>query len=198
MPLESTGTLYLVGSSAAPTRSIQYELEGAYTGIGLLEAITLSGESWDSMLDFYGYSAGSTIIYDYSNSITWAFNTLSHRDGYQSLVFSGRVSGDVITLNLESNFYETGGAVVLDVYYSINSTSSWNLILSRSATDSYDLIYIPGVDYNDVVRVRINLETIKAGQGNVTISLIGGSFTSGSGTVTASGSTAWYTYVDDI
>jgi hypothetical protein len=59
MTLESSGTLYLVGSSSAPTRSIQFELEGAYTGIGLLEAIALSGESYNSMTDFYGYSACS-------------------------------------------------------------------------------------------------------------------------------------------
>lgn len=59
MTLESSGTLYLVGSSGAPTRSIQFELEGVYTGIGLLEAIALSGESYDRITDFYGYSACS-------------------------------------------------------------------------------------------------------------------------------------------
>lgn len=52
----TTGTLYLVGSSGAPTSSIQYELEGVYTGIGLLEAIAITGESWDSMRDFSGYN----------------------------------------------------------------------------------------------------------------------------------------------
>jgi len=58
----TTGTLYLVGAGQPVTSSIQYELEGVTDGIGLLEAITLSGEAFNSMRDFAGYSACSETI----------------------------------------------------------------------------------------------------------------------------------------
>ena len=92
MTLESSGTLYLVGSSGAPTRSIQYELEGVYTGIGLNEAIALTGESYDRMTDFYGYSAcsdptpgtiSSVTGVDSGPYATCTYTTSSNADNYR-------------------------------------------------------------------------------------------------------------------
>ena len=92
MTLESSGTLYLVGSSGAPTRSIQFELEGVYTGIGLLEAIALSGEAFNSILDFYGYSAcadptpgtiSSVTGVDSGPYATCTYTTSSNADNYR-------------------------------------------------------------------------------------------------------------------
>lgn len=196
MALVGSGILNLKGSAAAPTRSIEFECEGNYTGdFSLVDAQAIAsgyvGSLPVGMTDFYGYSAGSTIVFDFSGSITWSVNTDSNKDGYQALVFSGRESGDVITLNVNSDFIEDTDAVILAVYYSINSTSSWNLILSRSATSNDD-VNIPGVDYNDVVRIRVDIISIKEGSGDVMLTLTGGSFTAGSGSIAASGSTEWY------
>lgn len=204
MTLVSSGTLYLVGASTPDNQSIQYECEGLKIGgFTLLEAQAIAsgyvGSLPTGMLDFYGFNndPGSTIVYDFNATITWTTNNSSSRDGYRALDFTGRQSGDIITLNVNSNFTETTDAVIWVLYYSINSTSSWNNIVSRSAT-SNDNVNIPGVDYNDVVRLRADLGTIKSGAGYVTITLTGGTFTSGSGTITASGTTTWYLWVDDV
>lgn len=61
MTLVSSGILHLKGSSAAPTRSIEFELEGNYTGTyHLTTARTQAGFSLPvDMTDFYGYGACS-------------------------------------------------------------------------------------------------------------------------------------------
>ena len=61
MTLVSSGEIHLIGSSAAPTRSINFELDGDYTGpIHLATAGSTAGFSAPiDMSDFYGYSACS-------------------------------------------------------------------------------------------------------------------------------------------
>lgn len=199
MTLVSSGTLYLAGAGQAQNQSIQYELEAATNGIGLLEAGVLASFTGDiAMSDFYGYSAGSNVVVDFSNSITWAEDFDYAKDGYQSLVLTGRQSGDVITLNVNVDFILDTGSIRCRVWYSINSTTVWTQLFNETTTTNTD-VNIPGVDDNDVVRIRVNIFTQSpTSSGDVAVTLTGGTFTSGSGTVTASGSVDWYLGVFEI
>lgn len=75
MTLVSSGDIHLIGSSAAPTRSICYELYGNYTGPRNLTtmAIAASDSSPYSMTEFYGYSACSetAVPTTYTTSASW-------------------------------------------------------------------------------------------------------------------------------
>lgn len=61
MTLVASGDIHMLGSSAAPTRSIAFELYGSYTGPRNLTtmAIAAGDSSPYSMTEFYGYSACS-------------------------------------------------------------------------------------------------------------------------------------------
>lgn len=152
---------------------------------------TASKTAPDQVSDFYGYTHGSTIVVDFNNTITYTTNTASDKNAYRSLDITGRQSGDIITLTLTSAFSETAGTVLGYTYYSINSTSSWTLLRSFSSTTSPVSDSIAGVDYNDVVRIRMDVYAVKTGTGWIQTVLTGGSFTTGSGTITASGTTTW-------
>ncbi len=199
MTLVSSGILNLKGSSAAPTRSIEFECEGNYTGDFSLTtaqgiASAYVGSLPTDMTDFYGYTAGSTIVVDFSEHFTWAINTPGDKDGYQELTITGRQPGDKIVLNLHLDFVESSGAVVCSVYSSINSSVAWLLKDSFTETGSGDYTIVD-VDYNETVRVRVDITAIKSGSGYITATLTGGTFTTGSGTITASGTIQWYVEV---
>ena len=94
MTLVSSGDLHMIGSSAAPTRSICYELYGNYTGprdlTTMASAASLSTPV--DITDFYGYSACSdptpgTIASvsgtGYVGYATITYGTSSNADNYR-------------------------------------------------------------------------------------------------------------------
>ena len=94
MTLVSSGTLYLIGSSAAPTRSISFEVYGNYTGPkGLVaSSVAASKGAPHSMIEFYGYSACSDPTPGNISSVTGSdqgafaqcvYTTSSNADNYR-------------------------------------------------------------------------------------------------------------------
>lgn len=192
MTLVASGTLHLKGSSAAPTQSIEYELEGNYTGdFSLTTASSLASFTLPtSMSDFYNYSAGSTVVVDFSNSTTdVGTQSAIYQHKYQSLVITGRGASDVITLTMNVDFNEQLGSIVGNVWWSKNSTTSWTLLQNFTSTPPSPISKsMTLIDNNDVVRVKMEIDGAgKVVEGDITSTLTGGSFTTGSGTITASG-----------
>jgi hypothetical protein len=144
----------------------------------------------DGFDEFYGYTVDSSIGYDYSGTITtYGLNISEDKDLYQSLNFTGISDTDVISLNVNITA-EASSTAPSRVLYAINSTTIWTtlLFLTTSVVDSN--LSIPGVEQGDTVLVRINTNST-AGNRTTTVSLLGGSFTTGAGDITAVGTTSW-------
>ena len=154
----------------------------------MLAMATAAGKSTSnaSVSNFYGYSAGSTVHYGYSPSIVTLANTTSDQDYYRSLVITGRMPGQIYRFNFHVLFVELVGPILASVYYSLNSTSTWIEIASY-ATSEIDQISILGIDYDDVVRVRIQTTTKipTEAEGEIILGLAGGLVTTGVGVVTS-------------
>jgi len=144
----------------------------------------------DSIDEFYNFTASSTIVYDYSGSITVVgLNTADDKDLSQTLDFTGIGDTDVITLNVNITA-EAAANVSSRVLYSINNTTVGTTLLLLTTLAADNDVTIPGVQQGDVVRIRINTNAT-AGSRTTTVTLTGGTFTTGSGTVTASDTTSW-------
>lgn len=138
-----------------------------------------------SMINGLDLTTPSTIVIDFEGNPT---GTTAVR--YDEIVISGMQSGDQIdiSINIVANLFVTGFASV-SVYYSRNSTSSWNLLQSWSSEGNYNVNdSVLNVSEGDTMRIRI---ACSAGGlddfAGCTVTLTGGSFDSGSGTITASG-----------
>ena len=195
MTLVSSGILHLTGSSGAPTRSIQYECERVYDGISLTEAQSIASSEVGSlpidMTDFYELS-WSDVIVDFSDSVTWYTNEDDDKDGRQVTVITGWQLGDELSLDIDVDFTIESGSVYCAIYerwYDPAPMEEWNLIDSYTTTTS-DSYTITNVDYGFPTWIRVEING--SGVGDVVVTLTGGSFTAGAGTVTAQGSTTWY------
>jgi len=94
--------------------------------------------------------------------------------------------GQIYRFNFHVLFVELVGPILASVYYSLNSTSTWIEIASY-ATSEIDQISILGIDYDDVVRVRIQTTTKipTEAEGEIILGLAGGLVTTGVGVVTS-------------
>jgi len=188
MALPSSGQLSL--------SDIYGEIYGSHTTQqASLHAMSLAaGKSVpDTINEFHSYSAGWVV--DYTNSPTYTTNYAYEKDWYDSLTITGRQSGQIATLTLNATFNENNPSVLAQVYYSKNSTTSWTSLGSWSSYFSGSLS-ITNVDYNDVIRIRMAIIAIGApgSNGDINTTLTGGTMTSGTGSVTASGSVSWTAY----
>lgn len=146
----------------------------------------------DGMNEFYGLTFGSNVIYDYSDSTSnYSTTTSTNIDQYKSLVISGRQSGQVYTLNFNVSFVKDSEICTAEVYKNING-SGWSTIWGPYTSGSSGSISISGIDYDDTVQLRLRLTGFRTTpNASLTLSLNGGSVTTGTGTVTSSGTTSW-------
>ena len=141
-----TAPLRLGLSALGASSCIRYELTGAYGSYGLLQAITASGEPYNSMLDFENYSSATPItptkcIINVSTSVIraiWFCNAANDACQIRYRINSGgwttfqdATSPYTITLNCQSNtLYEaeirgrigTTYSAVCSPSYTSNST----------------------------------------------------------------------------
>lgn len=139
--------------------------------------------------DWYGYSSGSSVVYDFSDTITTLANTVTDQDYYRSLDITGRESGQIYSFNFNVIYQAFSGTPLGTVRFSKNSTSSWVTLGSYggSATTS---VTIPNIDHDDVIRIRLTLDG-KIPEASLQLQCNGGTVTTGTGTVTSSGTTNW-------
>jgi len=140
-----------------------------------------------------GAPSSSTIIVDFSGSTTVIMNSSDEYEAYKAMVMTGRQSGDEITLNFSTTAtISSSGPATATIYSSINSTSSWTLEKTFTVTDS-DTFTVTGIDYNDVVRIKVKLIIIddESDSIDLDVQVTGGSFQSGSGSIRALGTTTW-------
>lgn len=132
----------------------------------------------------------STIVIDFDGSTTYLSNSPGDVDGYQGIVFSGRQSGDIIDISLTVECTISGtGSVAFD--YRINS-GTWVQLGSYSSSQGTTSKSVPNVDHDDTVDIRIDCGASGLGTSvSGTASLTGGTFDSGSGTISASGTTTF-------
>lgn len=184
MALPSSGQLSL--------SDIYGEIYGSHTTQqASLHAMSLAaGKSVpDTINEFHSYSAGW--VFDFAGSPTYTINNNYEKDVYDSLVFTGRQSGQIATLNLEATFNENNPSAFSQVWYSKNS-GSWISLGSWTFSMFETPLSITNVDYNDDIRIRMHLLAYGlSGNGDFNTFLTGGTMTTGSGSVTASGSTSW-------
>ena len=146
-------------------------------------------------------STPSTILVDFSGSPTLIV-TGDYRD---EIVISGMQAGDQIDLTIEiliDLYVDSGGTADTAVYYSRNSTSSWTPLETANhgiagwAQFGWYYDTIPNVVSTDTMRIRI--DTNRSNKFNAAWGLClltGGTFDSGSGTISASGTTSWWSGV---
>jgi len=132
----------------------------------------------------------STITIKFAASTTMITDTDFTKDGYRGIIFTGRQNGDVINVNISHQF---SNAVYAEakVYYRING-GSWVQVHSYSSngsgTDS-----IPNIDYNDTVDVRLYVNTTAiGGAGTLSVTLTGGTFVSGGGSISPTTPLSFY------
>jgi hypothetical protein len=173
---------------------------GLSTPAGLVACISAAGKTgiWDSQLDFLGYTNASSIDARFSSIYTITDSAFIY-DRYRRLAFTGRQSGDILSLTF-STYYDTDYDVKVGLYYRINS-GSWITLKSPSRRASgTDADTITGIDYNDVVDFRQYLEWGgSSGDGaynDVNTEIISGILTTGNGTVTPTSPITWDTNKD--
>ena len=137
---------------------------------------------------WYGYSDGSNIVVDFSNTTTYITNTTADKDGYKSVVMTGRDTGDVFTLNLTTQFTEELGAIAFGSVSYRRNGGLWSELQAYSAPGSSSES-ITLIDDNDTIEIRVGINGSLKGSGTSTLraTLTGGTITTGTGTVTASG-----------
>ena len=131
--------------------------------------------------------AGSSIIVKYNTEgKTYTVQTSEEFDVYMPLTITGRQSGDVFNLRLDvsSQISTSGPGTAMKFYYSKNSTVSWTLLATHTASDS-ETVYLTDIDNDDVVRVRYDLTLEDDLVDSITANAVihSGSFTSGSGVI---------------
>ena len=144
------------------------------------------------MGEWIGYSAGDTIVVDWANPSTPVVTSTTYVQ-YYSLIRLGQTAASTVRpqISLSVTAVFQGSA---SWHYSINSTSVWTLIGSRSSVGSTSY-YIPAsaVSYTNILRLRISIT--KSGPGSLSYTMVTlPSYILGTGTVnsyTASGLTNW-------
>lgn len=156
---------------------------------GVTLASITAGNEVELSNDLGGTSAGDTISLSWGTT-TYITNTSTHKDAYRVVNHSGHTSPQIITINLTWDAYAAPDTYC-DIYRSINSTLSWTYVggVASASTEFGVSFSIANVDYNDVVRVRMDVNNIGFGFfAYMTANITGGSITSGSGTISGSGS----------
>ena len=128
--------------------------------------------------------SGSTVTVKFESSTHFIEQSTSRIDGYREVIISGMQSGDTIQINFSHEAWFWNLIDDAAVYYAINQTSTWTYLDSYGSSGSGSSS-IPGVDYGDTVYIRIRIDSSGMGaSGSIEAELTGGSFSSGSGTVT--------------
>jgi len=94
-------------------------------------------------------AGGSTITIKFANSPTMSTDTSTHQDGYDALVFTGRSSGDIITINISHSAFQMSDAAA-DIYWRKNNARTWTLLHSYSG-DGNGTESLTGIDDDDTV-----------------------------------------------
>lgn len=132
----------------------------------------------------------SSIVIDFDGSTTYDSNSPGDVDGYQGIVFSGRQAPDIIDISMTVECTISGTADV--TFYYRKNAGSWVSLGNYSSTTGATAKSIPDVDSDDTVDVRINCDASGLGASvSGTATLTGGTFDSGSGTISASGTTTF-------
>lgn len=161
---------------------------------GIVQCAAAAGHTeWNQITDFAGYQAGPipssiTVKYASEGTITSSSTVI---DKYYTLTISGMQSGDAITLTT-STAYGTDYDVSITMYYSLNNGSSWTTIRSecRHCSSSGEVDSLTGITYANRTQVRVRIKFDWGGapgdgyEANATMTLTGGSFVSGTGTIT--------------
>ena len=181
---------------------INVELGNSSTSQASMGAMAIAGNKSTTNIgvsNWYGYSHGSTILVDFYSGTATNYGTqaIGGEDSYKSILFSGRESGDIVTVTVKVQCLTNIGSATVNTraHWSKNSTSSWTY-LGHTATAPH-IYSLTGIDYNDIIRFRMDTASgSSVGDGRQAIAtIIGGSFTTGSGTITALGTTTWRQYV---
>lgn len=138
-----------------------------------------------SDIDGYGLHFESTVTIKFDGSTVDIDNTASRHNAYQGVTISDWQSGDELTINVSHTATFTNNIDSIDIHYSIDSTTSWTQIHNYTSGGS-DTDSITDVDYGETLRIRIDIQASgEDAEGDATVTLTGGSFTKGTGTVTA-------------
>ena len=146
-----------------------------------------------------------SIIYASFGSTTVITSTSLHYNAYRLINHTPHSSPNVITMTFHYQLYAfaTSSYFTGAIWYSKNSTSSWTLVdeviassFSKMNTKNGNFSVLL-VDYNDVVRIRIDMQTGASGptSGYGEVTTTGGSVTSGSGTVQTTSPTTWFAFL---
>jgi len=188
MALEESGVLFLKGSGGVPTRSIEYECEGAISGTFDLTTAQGIAESYVgalpvSMTDFYGFETYSYIeLESDTDNRSYVVNEDHLKDVSVEILITGMQTGDVMTINITLTLDEVTNGLDAWYYYNING-GSWQSLqyLNSDTHDTPDTI--PGVEYGDIVRVRFYGTSTGVGSGLMEYELIDGTLTTGTGEI---------------
>lgn len=183
----------LPGSGEITTKEIYeevYQTTHTTQEISLFSMANEAGISTTNLstADFYGYSASDSVTLSYG-SVLYQNNTDENKTGYWTVNHTGQDIGNIITVNFNVSFIESVTSVSAEIWSSINSTSSWTSrgVYSSSTIDSFS---VPGVDYNDTLRIKMNIVAVKSGEGSISCTVTGCSFSFGTGTCSTTGITS--------
>lgn len=132
-----------------------------------------------------------TLTYDYEGSDTAITDTSTVKEFWDDLVFVGREQPVEFQVGINWTTTISGpGTSDAEMSYRVNG-GSWNLVVNESTSTS-GTYYITNIDYNDTIDIRLKAEIDGVGNScQIDTTLINGSITRGTGTVTASGTTTW-------
>lgn len=144
-----------------------------------------------SKIDGYDLHYKSTVTVAFDGSTIDIENDDDRNNGYQGVTISGWQSGDELTITVSHTATFTNNIDSIDIYYSIDSTSVWTQIHNYNDSGS-DSDSIPDVDYGETLRIRIDIQASgEDPEGSCTVTLTGGSFTKGVGSITATAPTEY-------
>lgn len=184
MALPTTGSLS-IKTAAGVDRSIACEI-GTTNGSLCSLSITAGKAAPHCMREFYGYShvTDSDITLSYESTTTYLSNTFSSQDGYRAVNITGMQSGDQIDINY-TVFVEISGNGSAAAYYRKNGGGWVQQGYSTNSTTFGGIAY--NVVPSDTVEIRIDVEISGFGDAaSAEAVLYGGTFDSGSGTISTS------------
>jgi hypothetical protein len=142
-----------------------------------------------------------TAVYDGSAWTSMA-NVLTNVSGRGILDVAIAIDQNNSDVYVAYTIQDTAGTLSsANIYYSKNSTSVWTLVNSTIYASSTSTTFnVTGVDYNDIIRIRVKASSWSAGAASIiNASISGGSVTSGTPTknvvvATPSSIQAYHTY----
>jgi len=136
-------------------------------------------------------ASGSTIVIDFDGSTTYITNNSTEQDGWRNVVISGMQTGDVITINYTMELTVEGVMPGEAEGYVRENLGSWQLEASTIGFLSSPETHA-NINTTDNIDLRVRAYVDDLGDfAEAKVTLTGGSVTTGSGTVTASGTTSF-------